>query len=110
MKIPNLKNIFSKFTFHKKTEYKTISEKSNHDWKMILLGFIFLAIIMLSGSLYMFIGVSKGDIFLVEQKPENTVLSINKSDLASTIKFFETRKAHLEALKATRPTVGDPSL
>jgi hypothetical protein len=110
MKLPNFKNIFSRFSFHKRGQYKTISEKSNHDWKIIIVSFIILAIIILAGSLYMFIGVSRGDIFLVEQKTEGVVQTINKDELANTVKFFESRKAHFEELKANRPTVGDPSL
>ena len=110
MKLPDFKKIIHKLSFRRHVQYRTIGEKASHDWKYMVFAFIFLACVFIGGGLYMFVKVSKGEIFRVETPSQNSGQTIQKKNLDEVIKFFDDKSVRLEKAKAKNITIPDPSL
>jgi len=106
----NIKKILSKIRIPKRKEFRTISAKSHHDWKMILILFFVLSLLFVVGNTYFFFKINKGEIFInpTEEAGEEGVISEKK--LEGAVDFFEDRQIRLERLQSEIPTIIDPSL
>lgn len=105
-----IKTYFSTLSLKPRREFKTISDKADHDWHIILVICILLSVAAISLGLFLFIKVSKGEIFAVIEKKEDAKSVINEKGLKNMIDFFESRRKHVEELKAEPKTAEDPSL
>jgi len=110
MNIPNLKGILKKISFKKRGEFRAIGEKADHDWRYILIIFFCITFGAIGAGLYVFILISKGEIFTVEAPVMTDQKTINQKELDSTIRFFDERSKRFTELQNNPPTVGDPSL
>ncbi len=108
MNLSGIKKIAGKFSFRKRSEFNTIGEKANHDWKYMLIVFTCLTIISISGSLYIFVKINKGEIFLVEKKAESKEVSIDDKRLKTVTEMFEIR--NMEFQKLVPGALKDPSI
>ncbi len=104
----NLKKYFGKLKFHH--DYKTISSKAHHDWRIMLVTFFFLWIAIVLGSLYMFVQIDRGEIFTSQTTQEENQATVSKKLLEETVEFFEGRKIKLEQLQTQKSIPADPSL
>lgn len=110
MKIPDFKKILRKTSFKRRPQYRTIGEKANHDWKYMVFSFVFFACIIIASGLYMFVKVSKGELFSIETQSKDTLQTIQTKDLDMVIKFFDEKNTRLEKAKNKDIAVPDPSL
>jgi len=108
MKSINLKKYLGRLTFRR--EFRTISSKAHHDWRIMLVFFFLLWIATVLGSLYIFVQIDRGDIFVAENKQEENPVTISKKLLEDTVEVFEGRKIKLEQLETKRSSLSDPSL
>lgn len=110
MKSFDIKKITAHLTLPKRREYRSVSAKAHHDWKMMLVSFFFLWVIIFSLSLFLFFQIEGGKIFqtsvpVVEAKPV-----INKKILDDVVNSYEARRIHSEELKTQKTNIQDPSL
>lgn len=105
-----IKTYFSTLSLKPRREFKTISDKADYDWRVILVIFILLSVLAVSVGTFLFIKVSKGEIFTVIGRREDAKSVINERGLKNVIDFFESRKKHVEELKTKPRTTEDPSL
>ena len=91
-------------------EFRTIGEKANNDWRSILLGFVILALGAVAMSFYVFIKVSKGEIFTVASETNSVKTDVDEEALESVMTHFQERKIYLDTLRANPPKRIDPSL
>ncbi len=105
-----IKTYFSTFSLKPRREFKTISDKADYDWRVILVIFILLSVSAVSVGTFLFIKVSKGEIFAVIGKREDAKSVINERGLKNVIDFFESRRTHVEELKKQPRITEDPSL
>ncbi len=110
--IENIKKYISSISLKpkKSSEYKTISDKANHDWRLMLLLFIFFVIGVVFLDAFIFVKASKGEIFLAVEKSEEARAPLSEKRLGDAVEQFESRRKNLEGLKLNPPTTTDPSL
>ncbi|MBI2618302.1 hypothetical protein HYW58_02520 [Candidatus Kaiserbacteria bacterium] len=78
-------------------------------WKLLFGGFLTLNILILLLSLYLFLQINEGDIFLVEQNQEIRIETIDRNMLNETIAFFESKNTRFESNKLLPLEIPDPS-
>ena len=110
MKFSSPKNIKFRMPHWTSHEFRTISEKANYDWKFILVGFMVLAIGAVVISFYVFIKVSKGEIFTVAPESNNTRTDVDTDGLERIQNHFQERKIYLDTIRTNPPKRADPSL
>lgn len=109
MKI-NFESIKAKLISIRRGEYRTISAKAHHDWKiMVVVGMcgIFVAI---AGNVYLFFQVDNGTALNDGGVQNQSSDVVSKKNLEDTVLFFKERQARLEDLKTIKPDVVDPSM
>jgi type II secretory pathway component PulC len=80
------------------------------DWHMLLIIFIIVTIVAVSFSVYLFMQINKGEIFVVKQDESVLSDSIDRTLLKETLSLYEEKSRNFEELKINRPSVVDPSL
>jgi hypothetical protein len=80
------------------------------DWKIIFSIAFFLVLIALGFSVYMYLKIDKGEIFVVDGGEESgQTLDLEKIDAAA--KYYENKGNNLQnILKSSTTTVSDPSI
>jgi len=106
----NLRKIFSKFEFKKSGTSLNLGSGPERDWKLIALSTILLALFVIGFSLYVFIQIDKGEIFVVERPGgrEGRILDIDK--LRATVDYYQSKAETFETLKSQVIQSQDPSL
>ena len=82
----------------------------NADWKILFNIFLILILLVSFLGIYMFVGVANGDIFVVDKSPVVEAKNLDTNILQSTISYYESRAAKLEALKTNKNLLVDPSI
>lgn len=99
IKIP--KNLF-------KREYKAISDKARHDWKIMIIFFLLVYVAITIVNFFIFFEIDKGEIFSVSPQSETRENSVNKKLLEETVNIFESKRIKFENLRSV--SIPDPSL
>lgn len=81
----------------------------SRDWKIILVAFTILNIIMAVFSTFLFLQINKGEIFVVDVPIPSSTNSLNREELQNILSFFEEKKRAFVSLKINKPTLVDPS-
>jgi len=110
MQFVTFKKIAKKFSFKKRSEFRAIGEKADHDWRYILLTFFFLTIASLGAGFYIFVKISNGEIFTIADTGGTVQQTINQKELDNAITFFEERRKHFLELQNNPLLLDDPSL
>jgi hypothetical protein len=109
MYIEKIKLILKKyFSFFRFGETHTHS-KIFHHWEIILSVFLILNILLLGFSVYIFLQINEGGIFLVEQNQEIQINTIDRSVLQELLMSFEIREASFRDRTLSIPRLLDPS-
>ncbi len=106
----SIKHIWSNLREPRKSEFRTISTKAHHDWKVILFGFLLVSIAVMVINMLLFFRINSGELFSPASPVSVRSGVVSKKNLEDTVKFFAERQTHLQELKTTKPTVADPSL
>lgn len=110
MKPTDFKKIFSNLKLPKRREYRTISSKARHDWKLIIVLFIFASLFAISWDVYLFWKINDGSIFENNQEAPPRTKIVSKRNLEDTVKYFNESKVRLDDLLNNKPNAIDPSL
>lgn len=110
MKSFDFKKITASLKFLKRGEYKSISAKAEHDWKIMLVSFFVLWIIIISLSMFLFFQIEGGQIFKTDVPQVENKPAINKVVLEDVVNSFEAKKVRGEGLKNQKLNIPDPSL
>ncbi len=108
MKIP-LSKLFKKVTAKKHRVAHGLYNPV-HDWKIVLIFFVFIAIILAGLSGYLFLKINRGEIFITQKHDTQTVSVLNVKLLEKTVGEFEEKKAHLLELETEKVIASDPSI
>jgi hypothetical protein len=106
----NAKKFFSKFRIPERKEFRTISAKSQHDWKLIVISFFILSFVAIAGNVYLFLEINSGGLFVSSTITATSSEVVSKKNLEDTVSFFNNRQARLDDLKKNKPNFPDPSL
>lgn len=110
MKNIDIKNLFSLLRAFKRREFRTISSKARHDWKIMVVSFLFLAFVVIVGHFLFFRQIESGKIYTQMIVEDKSPVTVSKDTLEETVIFFGERKTHLDELQMGREVVTDPSL
>ncbi len=103
----DFKKTISNIRLPKRTEFRTISAKAHHDWKLMVLAFIFLSCLAIAGNFYLFWQIDNETYEDTSGNAPSGVVS--QKNLEDTVAFFKNRQARLEDLQNHKPQVPDPS-
>lgn len=103
---------FSKFLRNKKTDEKTfyIFTKAHHDWKIMLIVFVFISAIVIFADGYILYKVQNGTLFDAPSVSSDQKIILQKRSVERVIEKFDEKKAELEKFQNISPAEIDPSL
>lgn len=109
MDIRKIKKIFKKYlAFFLLWEKHTHSKIYRH-WEVIILTFLIINFLQLGFSLYLFLKINEGRIFLVEQSQDTRVDTIDRTVLQELLSSFEVKEALFQERSINAPRLSDPS-
>lgn len=110
MKLSHIKTSFTHIRIPKRGEYRTISSKAHHDWKMMVVGFILLSAVAIAGNFYLFWQISNSSFSADSSTVAPSQDTVSKKNLEDTVTFFKNRQARLLDLQTNKPSAPDPAL
>ena len=103
-------------TFLKKLNWKIngrlfgFGTSSEADWKIIFISTVVLAVLVIVLSVFIFIKINKGEIFVVKKSAEPEKKALNLSLLRETVSYYENKALEFERIKSVKIEAVDPSL
>jgi len=107
--LKDIKNWFKKINLKKK-EFANLSSKAAYDWKIMLILFFLMVVLIAGLNIFLFLKINSGDIFISNGTREASEASINKEDLNRVITLFADKTINLEILRKEKRASFDPSL
>ncbi|MDD5068099.1 MAG: hypothetical protein PHS53_01880 [Candidatus Pacebacteria bacterium] len=102
-----LKNLFKK---KEKQLVRRAWPRSKRDWEILLGGFLFLLIAGAIASGFLFLNISRGEIFQIQKSSQDDTSIIDSELLKKTIDFYENKALNLKEITTHSKVIGDPSL
>lgn len=78
------------------------------DWQIVVLAFLFLNVLAVGISVFVYGEINKGELFLVDKKETVSLQTLDTFELERTVGFFEEKRARFETLKRTPLSTTDP--
>jgi hypothetical protein len=110
MKNFDIKKILASLKPTPQKQYRSISAKAHHDWKVVILLFSLVWVAVFLASLYIFFVINNGDFFQNDTVVTPPQTTINKKALSDTVDFYSTKAQKLNQLETNPPKVVDPSI
>ncbi|MEX1120219.1 MAG: hypothetical protein WD509_02930 [Candidatus Paceibacterota bacterium] len=83
--------------------------KIYHHWEVVLITFTVFNAVLLGFSIYLFLQINGGGIFLVEQNQEVRASTLDRGALQELLSSLETRDTLFNDRKVNTPNILDPS-
>lgn len=106
----DLKTILQKLHIPKRAEYRTISAKAHHDWKLITILSALLIIIVVLYNVSLFSKVTHDETTTPTSARTLSREAVSQKTLQDTIDYYKAKSEKLSELKTSRPNTYDPSL
>jgi|SRR3989344_9072915 len=103
-------------TFLKKLNWKVngwlfgFGTSSEADWKIIFISTVVLAVLVIVLSVFIFIKINKGEIFVVKKSAEPEKKTLDLSLLRKTVSYYENKALEFERIRSVKTPAVDPSL
>lgn len=78
------------------------------DWYVLLIIFVGTVLCLLGIGAVLFVGVSRGELFVVQETGSVRTQTVDRSALRETLLFFEGQAAEFSELRSSAPTVSSP--
>ena len=104
-----------KIDFPKKLNFKlgklpTLGISPESDWKFIFIATLIALIVVVSWSVYIFIEIDKGEIFMSDKSKDSGITPLDISLLKNTVKYYEKKELEFERIKREGIESRDPSI
>lgn len=109
MKGFDIKKIFKKFIRLRDKDKLKMEITPHRDWRILVVVFAVLVIIVAAVSFYSFMHIGNDDIFLSRGGDRSAVKMLDTQKLKNIIQAFQARADELAGMRANRPHVVDPS-
>mgnify|MGYP001566676127 CR=1 FL=1 len=106
----NFKKNIGKFFRRKRESFEPKEINFQRDWRVVVAIFILLSIVAVSFGVYAYREINQGDFFNNPNKEEIIIESIDRSELAKAIEFYDSKKRIFQEVKSKKPEIVDPSL
>ena len=80
------------------------------DWKIIFISTVILLLLIIILSIFMFVKIDKGDIFVVERPSGEKEKALDTVLLKETVSYYQNKASDFESVLNTPAVVPDPSL
>ena len=80
------------------------------DWKIIFISTSILVVLAILLSVFMFIKIDNGEIFLVKRPAEEGEKTLDISLLRETVSYYQNKALEFERIKSLKIPAVDPSL
>lgn len=80
------------------------------DWKIIFVSTTTLLVLIVALSIFMFIKIDKGDIFVIKKPSVETIKALDTALLKETVSYYQNKALEFESIINTPVTVPDPSV
>ena len=106
----------NQWTFLKKLNWKIngrlfgFGTSPDADWKIIFISTTILAILVIALSVFMFIKINRGEIFVIERSVEQGEKPFDTSLLRETVLYYQNKTLEFEKIKSSVTPATDPSL
>ncbi len=106
VKIAISKKIGEMFHHEHKDKYSRVNPQKQ--WKRIVITYSAITALLLAFSGYVYLQVTTGEFFAVAPVTSNTVTTLNREKLNSTVSFFEAKREKFDEEKSKTPDSVDP--
>ncbi len=79
------------------------------DWKIIFISTTILAVFVIALSVFMFIKIDRGGIFVVERSAEEREMTLDASLLRETVLYYQNKALEFKRIKSAITPATDPS-
>lgn len=104
------KKIFGKFFQNRRGVYESEEINPRRDWKVAIVIFVLISFAAVIFDTYVYWRINKGGFFVSSNKETVPIESIDRSELAKVIKFYEAKEKLFEEVKNKKPDIIDPSI
>ena len=80
------------------------------DWKIIFTSTLILTVLAVGLSVYIFLKIDKGEIFVVEKQDEQSEKTLDVSLLQETVSYYKNKEIEFNRIKNLVAPSVDPSL
>jgi len=106
----NLKTSFKKINWKVNGRLFGFGTNPEIDWKIIFISTIVLATLVILLSIFIFIKIEKGEIFVVKKSVGEVETTLDVAILRNTVSYYQDKALEFERIKSTKPSAVDPSL
>src|SRR3989338_6823251 len=106
----NLKKSFKKINWKVNGRLFGFGTNPEIDWKIIFISTIVLATAVILLSIFIFIKIDKGEIFVVKKQVEEAEETFDVAVLRNTVSYYQDNALQFERIKNTKLSAVDPSL
>jgi|SRR3989338_7295529 len=106
----NLKTSFRKLSLKVDGRFLGFGTSPEADWKIIFISALLLAVLVIVLSVFIFIKIDKGEIFVVEKLVGEKKNTLDLNVLRETVSYYQNKALEFESIKNTKTPSVDPSL
>lgn len=89
---------------------KIFKIRPNRDWCFLIFFFLVFNIFITIISVYLFIEISNGEIFLTSKKENVPTETIDKTKLSQIIKFYQNKTTKFQEIKLNKKNYINPAI
>lgn len=106
----NLKKYFNKLNWKGDSQLFNFGTGPEADWKIIFSSIFILIVFVMVWSIFVFIKIDKGEIFVVERSAGEEEKILDASLLKETVSYYQDKALKFERIKKSGVSSVDPSL
>jgi hypothetical protein len=106
----NKQTFFKKFSLNANGRIFGFGTSPEADWKIIFISTVVLVTTVIVLSIFIFIKIDKGEIFVIERLPDQGEKILNLSLLKETVSYYQNKAIEFERIKNSASPSADPSL
>ncbi|MFZ2763798.1 MAG: hypothetical protein WAX80_02050 [Minisyncoccia bacterium] len=106
----NLQTSFKKVNWKVSGRLFGFGTSPEADWKIIFVSGLTFALLLIVLSIFMFIKIDKGEIFVVEKIEGENEKTLDIARLQETVSYYQNKAVEFERIKAAKVSAVDPSL
>lgn len=105
-----LKTFFEKFDWKTDIRLPALGTSPEADWKIIFASTVVLSILAITLSVFIFVKVDKGEVFVVKEPTGQMEKTLNISRLKETVSHYRNKALEFGKIKSKKTSATDPSI
>ena len=93
---------------HSESEAAQFGRNARSDWQVVCFIFLFLNVVSIGVSVFVYRQINKGELFLVDKKETVSVRSLDRFELERTVAYFEEKQSRFDLIQQKPFSTVDP--